>query len=303
MIGALLSSDLWTQLTEACLNTKRRSFVAVAYLGQSVAKRLPLREGSILVVDASEGAVKSGQTCPAELLKLYRSGVTIYSVPFLHAKVYVIGSRVFIGSNNISNRSGGTLIEAGFTTTDRRIVGQAKAFVESLLTEDLGPERLKQLQKLYVPPAVSGVSVRGKKALGTADNGPKFYVARLFCDQYSRGHEEAHRVGIATAKKKRVSKQRHLLDEFEWDKAVSLKEGDIVIQVVEGSGADIIYPPGRVIHIEPWKDGKRSFIFLEIPKKRNKRMDKLPEFFDRRPLNRSGKKSDTFGKLISQLWR
>jgi hypothetical protein len=40
-----------------------------------------LRAGSRLVVDASENAVKSGQTHPADLKKLQNRGVVIYSYP------------------------------------------------------------------------------------------------------------------------------------------------------------------------------------------------------------------------------
>ena len=41
------------------------------------------------VVDASEHAVKSGQTNPSELIAFLRSGVEVHSAENLHAKVYV----------------------------------------------------------------------------------------------------------------------------------------------------------------------------------------------------------------------
>jgi predicted Fe-Mo cluster-binding NifX family protein len=51
-----------------------------------------------LVVNASVAAVTSGQTSPQALLALHRKGVRIYSNAQLHAKVYVFGSKAFIGS-------------------------------------------------------------------------------------------------------------------------------------------------------------------------------------------------------------
>jgi len=49
--------------------------MAVAYFGKGASRLLPLTAGSRLVVDASECAVASGQTCPADLIKLVARGV------------------------------------------------------------------------------------------------------------------------------------------------------------------------------------------------------------------------------------
>ena len=74
------------------------------------------------MVDASERAVASGQTCPADLNKLLNKGVAIYSVPNLHAKVFALGRAAYIGSVNVSNRSALQLIEAAVRTTEPRAV-------------------------------------------------------------------------------------------------------------------------------------------------------------------------------------
>ena len=96
---------------------------------------LPLPKGSKLVVDASKAAVGSGQTNPSELLILLKKGVEIYSYAGLHAKVFVIGSQLFIGSTNVSGRSQERLQEAAFHTRERAIVGEARDFVKSLCIE------------------------------------------------------------------------------------------------------------------------------------------------------------------------
>jgi len=67
----LITEGIWDEITLAVKKSKIKSFVAVAYFGQNGAEMLPLNEGSVLLVDASEKAVKSGQTSPNELLKLY----------------------------------------------------------------------------------------------------------------------------------------------------------------------------------------------------------------------------------------
>lgn len=101
MDAELVTRNLWPTITKAAEQSKFRSYGAVAYFGKGGAKMLPLRTGSILIVDASETAVKSGQDCPAELVILYHQGVRIFSHPKLHAKIYVIGKRLFIGSANV----------------------------------------------------------------------------------------------------------------------------------------------------------------------------------------------------------
>jgi hypothetical protein len=72
MTIALLTKNIWRTLT-AATQTRTKPAVAVAYFGQGAAGLLPLPSGSRLVVDASEGAVKSGQTCPAEFTPARRS--------------------------------------------------------------------------------------------------------------------------------------------------------------------------------------------------------------------------------------
>jgi hypothetical protein len=73
-----VTHDIWKSLTASAKAARKPSFVAVAYFGQGASKLLPLLAGSRLVVDASENAVKSGQTHPADLKKLQMRGVVIY---------------------------------------------------------------------------------------------------------------------------------------------------------------------------------------------------------------------------------
>ena len=117
---------------------------------------LPLPANSRLVVDASDNAVKSGQTCPAELKQLQNSGVIIYSVPNLHAKVYVFDGTAFVGSANVSSNSAKTLVEAMVRVNDRAAVRSAKLFVQSLCSNELSPGTIDRLQKIYRPPRLMG---------------------------------------------------------------------------------------------------------------------------------------------------
>jgi hypothetical protein len=158
MTNHLLTADVWTPLTSAAKKSRNPAYAGVAYFGQGASKLLPLPAKSHLVVDASEGAVKSGQTCPADLRRLQKRGVVIYSAPRLHAKVYVFDGFAFIGSANVSDRSAGTLIEAMLRITDHKVISAAREFVRSLCLNELGPGTIDRLQRIYRPPYIPGVA-------------------------------------------------------------------------------------------------------------------------------------------------
>jgi hypothetical protein len=151
-----IHSGIWATLTKAARASSQRCYVAVAYFGKGACKMLPLKEGSRLVVDASDLAVKSGQTCPQDLIDLQAIGVEIYSVRNLHAKVFVLGRAAFIGSANASNRSKNQLVEAVIRTTDRLVIEASRQFVNDLRGQELTPEVLKRLNKIYRPPLIPG---------------------------------------------------------------------------------------------------------------------------------------------------
>lgn len=73
MANKLLTDHTWDRITELAKNAKV-GMVAVAYFGQGASRLLPLKKGSVLILDLSLSAVKSGQTCPAEVSKLIRRG-------------------------------------------------------------------------------------------------------------------------------------------------------------------------------------------------------------------------------------
>ena len=151
----LLSGGIWSDLQTAAKKSNRPAAVAVAYFGKGASRLLPLPRGSRLVVDASDAAVKSGQTCPAELKQLLlKNRVLIYSAGSLHAKVFVFGSTAFIGSANASNHSANTLVEALVATTDPQVVKAARSFVQGLCLQELGPKELDRLQGIYRPPRI-----------------------------------------------------------------------------------------------------------------------------------------------------
>jgi hypothetical protein len=102
---SLITTAPWDRIQSLVEKHPGKCHVAVAYFGSGASRLLPLKAGSVLVVDMSERAVKSGQTKPSEVSKLLRDGVEVHSVENLHAKVFVVGNRALVGSTNVLHLS------------------------------------------------------------------------------------------------------------------------------------------------------------------------------------------------------
>lgn len=275
MAITLLTNHVWQTLT-AATKTRVKPAVAVAYFGQGAARLLPLANGSRIVVDASEGAVKSGQTCPAELIKLLKRGVRIYSRKNLHAKIFVFGSKVFVGSANASLHSAHTLREAMLVTTDRNAIATAREFIRELCIQEIGPETLSRLTKLYRPPRLPG-GIRQRPKVNSNDL-PRVRLAQLHVEDPPIESKDADEAGRKIAVKRMRMPRRHELEQF-WDAGTSpIDRGDIVIQVTnEGRGQRMVSPPATVVNVRKWRKGKRklTFIYLEVPGRRRTSLAKL----------------------------
>ena len=311
MTTTFIEDGIWSRLTKAAKACQRPADVAVAYFSEGAATRLPLPKGSRLVVDANEATVKAGLTCPADLLRLDKKGVRIFSVENLHAKVYVFGGQAFIGSANVSNNSADRLKEAMLQTTEREAVVAARAFVRSLGSDPLGPETLATLQKLYRRPkfmAEGGVRRRRKKAGKVTAEPPPLRLAQLCLDYDPEGSEAASEAGRRTAKSRLTRRVTHSLDEFRWHNR-SMKRRQTVVQIVDrGRTGTFVSPPGRVINTKYWSNGRSSctFVYLEVPNLRWVRLGRLAKRLGRgasKRLARTGLASGEFSDQLREIWR
>lgn len=81
----------------------KQRFAAVAYV--SDATLFPFKAGDVLVVDMGRRALAQGNTNPWKLEQLLESKVRLFDCPGLHAKVFVFGDYVAVGSANLSTTS------------------------------------------------------------------------------------------------------------------------------------------------------------------------------------------------------
>lgn len=270
MSTALLTHDVWPQLTKAVRGSRRRCAVAVAYFGAGASRLLPLPRGSSLVVDISERAVTSGQTCPTDLSRLMRRGVAVYSVPNLHAKVFVVGHAAYIGSANVSSRSASQLVEAVIRTTEPSAVRAARQFVQDHCLHELTPTVLKRLARLYRPPVVPGGRGGSKRPWPKL---PRLLLAQLELEEWSERDQAMHDAAWAVARKRREHPRTFELDSFRHTGKCPYQSGDVVVQVTdEGCGRILVAPPGNVRLVRTRHDGNRqvSFVYLERPARRRR---------------------------------
>ncbi len=307
----LHSSKHLAPANQAVRDSNQPCAVAVAYFGAGAGRLLPLPKGSHLVVDASERCVAAGQTCPHDLMQLVRRGVKVYSVPNLHAKVFVLGRAAYIGSTNVSSRSASHLVEAVVRTTDPGAVRAARQFVKEHCLHELTPGVLDGLAKLYRPPLVPG-GKRGKKTVvGTSRHPslPRLLLAQLKLEEWTELDQDLHDTALAVAKKKRAHPRSFELESFRHRGQCSYQRGDVVIQVTdEGGGNVLVTPPGNVLHVRTRQDGtkKVSFIYLERPARRRRQIKIMARTLGRgalQQLRRGGVvRNATFAKALLNIW-
>jgi hypothetical protein len=308
----LLTTDIWKSITSAAKNSRKPSYVAVAYFGQGASKLLPLRANSRLVVDASDNAVKAGQTHPADLKHLQRRGVVIYSVANLHAKIYVFDSIAFVGSANVSNNSAGTLIESMVRTTDPGIIRSAKLFVDSLCLDEMSPGTLDRLQKIYRPPRLpkGGQLKRRKAARNTQKDLRRLFLIQLVRRDPPEGSEAAQEKGLKAAKSRRKHGRTYELQDFNWFGKAIFQRDDKVIQVIkEEDGRRLISAPADIIHMHRWqRNGRRvTFVYLAMPKVPRISLEKLAKrmgYGAKKKLHRNGLVRDReFSEALYKNWK
>ncbi|MEI6458564.1 MAG: phospholipase D family protein [Pseudomonadota bacterium] len=303
-----LSENIWPTITEAIRSARGPSYIAVAYVGQDAARLLPVKNRSVVVVDCSEKAVKSGQTCPKELIKLRdKRGARIFSAKDLHAKVFVCGRSGFIGSANASNNSADNLQEAVLRISEAAVLNRLKSFVTSIALDELGPEELKRLAKIYRRPKGSGVRKVRKKKSGSKSR--RISVSKVRLEHLTYGDiPETIDEALKDARKQArtfMKRPRHnKLDQFHLSGRVAIKPGEIIVQLVEDSGKQVwALPPGRVIHVDIFKESNRvsTLVYLEQIQTRRRKLERLAAqlgYGAKKQLRHDGIVSQEFGAQL-----
>jgi len=160
-MNRLLSHNLWPTIAKLAKNTVKRG--AIAYVSSD--EHIQFGEGDLLICDASNKAIKTGQTSAAVLKRAFDRGTRLYNLPGLHAKILLLNEKALIGSANASGSSANILIEAGVLTDQPTIVATAQSFVNQLAgqAEELNERKLKKLLAIKVVKCPPQTGVRNSK--------------------------------------------------------------------------------------------------------------------------------------------
>lgn len=305
-MASLLLDDPWSRIGAAC--KKSRADVAVAYVGQGATRLLPLRAGSNLVVDASEAAVRSGQTDPRELLKYFRKGVDVFSQPKLHAKVFVFSNVAFVGSTNVSSHSANVLVEAAVAVRTASAVAEARRFVLDVAKSPMGEEFLKKLVKIYRPPRFP-VAGRQRRRRGLTkeellSEAKPLRLIHLVPTDWGEPEFRADEAGRRVAEKCKT--RGFKLDSFGWQRWAHHGFDEEVVMMVKRSPRDItLDPPGRVLAAKRVGSSTLSIVQIELPPKYRRKMsvvrNRLPRATLKR-LKRTGRLAPKHAAAVRGLW-
>jgi phosphatidylserine/phosphatidylglycerophosphate/cardiolipin synthase-like enzyme len=129
LMQRVLSADLWIEI-RANARTALRRKAAIAYVTRD---SIGFRKDDVLVVNASERAIKFGETDAKLLQKLQKRGVRLYNSIDLHAKVFLLDDVAVVSSANMSRASADRLVEAGVITDHSSTVSAVASFLEQLM--------------------------------------------------------------------------------------------------------------------------------------------------------------------------
>lgn len=142
-----LGSDLWSSIRRVA-SQEGRKCAAIAYYSSGAG--VSFGAGDTVIVDASEGSIRGGQTSARLLLDALDRGAEIFSHPLLHAKMIIGPHEAVVSSANLSARSG-NLREAGVHIDNPSEVAAALLYFR-MLQEEASPLTRAALELLVALP-------------------------------------------------------------------------------------------------------------------------------------------------------
>ncbi len=268
--------QLWPRITKLSKAAGSRR-VAVAYLARGASKLLTLGEDDVLVVDMGDASVKTGRTDPQEVLSYLKKGVRVFSIENLHAKVFVLGRHVIVGSSNVSGHSRDNLVEAAIESVDPKLRASITAWIESLSIAPVTPKLAEAKLKLYKPPKWGSPS-RGTPRAKPQEKrkGPRPTVGRVWIINTKPATFHADENEILDAQKasaKRMLKHpsRYWVDTIRYAApakfAREARPGHTVIEINRDGATIEVWPPARVVYRRAYEAGGRKRVGIHLERR------------------------------------
>jgi hypothetical protein len=244
---------------------KGRHWVAVPYVSPGAATRLPLKRGDVLITRFDDATIMAGQTDPTEIERYIRNGVEVHNEPWLHAKVYVSPKRAVICSANVSANSEDGLLEAGMEIANRRVISDARRFVQELRGSIIGRQFARGKVKLFR----SGGQARRAMALPKMPASHSLWIVALSRNDATVQEVTAARRSKIKAVSRMKDKDAFRLDDFTFFAKWPAKVGDYVVQIVTDRRHVLVEAPAQITVIEPFanKYGNSLSVVVEMRKR------------------------------------
>jgi hypothetical protein len=266
MTRFLFGDFLWKEIAKQARRA-RRTKAAIAYVTKP--SPLALKNGDILVVDASDGAIASGQTSAAVLSSLLKKGVLLHSHNGLHAKVVIADSVLFSSSANLSDSSISKLLEAGIETDNPNTVSGAVGMIEKLIETSTAIDLafIARIKKIEVKKHFGGGKSKAK-ATSKSHRDPVTWLLGVHAIDDPTNPEEQRRIerGLTRAEEF-VSNPKSSTSWIRYgrkDRAKDARRGDNIVVIHRKSDSA---NPQRVYHHAPvlWvqEEPKCTRVFYE----------------------------------------
>ncbi len=229
----LLTGNVWEQVA-GLLKAADKKIAAIAYVTSDA--HFSFREDDVLVCDASDSAIKSGETSAQTLKRLFDGGVCLFSCPGLHAKALVAGDLAIVGSSNLSASSATSLIEASLVTHRFQARSQIRAFIQKLIPISTPIDSGFVARVLNLPVAVRrrGGAPRAAGSVEQPTNKTWVVSTTPLSEQIHEREAEFAEAGEQTARERMTDPE----DSVSWIRWVgknrfrsTAKEGDSVIEL------------------------------------------------------------------------
>ena len=243
----LLSSGLWPRLRRLAKSAHKKA-AAVAYVTDD--RHVVFEKGDILVTDASDEAIKSGQTSASLLKAAFKRRAQIVSISGLHSKVYLFDNYAVIGSANLSRESE-RRTEAAILTDQPTIVSAALLLIDKLKSEgDVVDEAF--ISRIIKLPVTKRTPVPGgSKSKVMDDPAPRTWLVGLKPAQEKEEEKAVAEEGLEEAEK-HVSQEDISVSWIRFRGNSRFRreanEGDVVISIWTEDGKG---KPSAVYHHAP----------------------------------------------------
>lgn len=268
----LISNDIWDIIIEYSRKAQK-SKIATAYLTSTAFDKVPLKKGDVLLVAMCKRNLECGSVDPYEVEKYYKKEVKIYNLDNLHAKIYLLGNILIVGSTNLTSNSE-NLVEAGILTDNTKVILAAKHFFKENCIEPITIGYINLCKKWYRPSTFSGI--KGKKK-STKFKGQLSNLWVLSTHPIKKDNSNDDK--LFENKKKAFNKYITDIKKYEVNRIfypinhrviANVKKGDIIIEIHKDKTNTNVYYPSRVLGIiKNKKTNKAQLLYEDLIKSKS----------------------------------